>query len=281
MKHSAFRQVFYQRLTKHYKQGELQALYHWCVAELEGWTRAQAYLHDDEDWDDARIARWEKVIARLQQQEPIQYIFGKTAFFGLELHVDDRVLIPRPETEELVEWVLESEGLEEEQILDIGTGSGCIALALKSQRPQWQVRGCDVSEDALSVASGNAAQLHLPVEFVKADVLEDGAIFHWGTVWVSNPPYIPEGRKAEMEDRVLQHEPHLALFEAHPLQFFEAILKRAMDAGIRKVYFETHAQEKQALEELVQSIAGGKARTAFKNDLAGKPRFLMVDFSSE
>lgn len=280
MNFGAFRQVFYQRLTKHYKQGELQTLYHWCVEELEGWGRAQAYLHDEDEMDEARLSRWEKVIERLQQQEPVQYIFGKTLFFGLELQVDARVLIPRPETEELVEWVLNSEGLSEERVLDIGTGSGCIALALKSQRPQWQLRACEVSEGALDVARGNAAILHLPIEFVQADVLGDDEVFDWGSIWVSNPPYIPAHQQKFMEDRVLAHEPYLALFEDHPLQFFEAILAKARTSGVRRVYFETHAQEQGELETLVERTLGANATATFKLDLAGKPRFLRVEIQS-
>ena len=159
MNHDAFRQYFYQSLTAHYLQGELQTLYHWCCAEIEGWDRLSAYRYGDQEMDAEHERRWMNAIERLQHQEPIQYIFERASFMNLELRVTPDVLIPRPETEELVELVLRDQGIAAESVLDVGTGSGCIALALKSHRPAWSVKACDASQAALAVEKENGIGL--------------------------------------------------------------------------------------------------------------------------
>ncbi len=278
MLHREFRQFFYQSLTEHYLQGELMALYHWCMEEIHGWNRSVAYLHNDEALDAVHLKRWEDAIKRLQQKEPVQYIFNKAHFRELELFVDTNVLVPRPETEELVELVLQRESQNAARVLDIGTGSGCIALALKSERPDLEVKACDVSEEALSIAERNAKALDLNVHFFQMDVgdPEQGSQVQNTDIIVSNPPYIQESSKGAMESNVLDFEPHLALFapENDPFFFFRAITRLGNDAGVRSVYFETEAVD---TPELVADLkTEWEGSISVEKDLQGKERFLVL-----
>jgi len=272
---SANRQGFYRQLTVYYLQGELQALYHWCVQEIHGWTRAQAYAHNDREVTEQEMEQWNAVVSRLQDKEPVQYIFQKAHFFGVDLFVDRRVLIPRPETEELVEWVLEMHAEQDLRVLDVGTGSGCIPLALKSQRPTWKVSGMDVSTEALEVAAHNAQSLGLAVDWMLKAVQNDS----WGNdmdVIVSNPPYIPDELRGTLDQNVEDHEPSIALFapDKDPFFFFRRIAEVARKSGVKEVYFETHATDQEALEqELSQVWDGGMER---RKDGAGKERFMRL-----
>jgi release factor glutamine methyltransferase len=245
------------------------------MEELHGLARSQVYFQDDRELSTEQLEAWMKIINRLKQKEPIQYIFGKAYFFGLILKVSPAVLIPRPETEELLHLVLQREALGALDVLDIGTGSGCIALGLKQNRPQWNIKGVDVSDEALQMANLNAASIGLPVEFFQGDVLNSNAWSTFGEVWVSNPPYIPLKLKNTLDKEVKDHEPHLALFESEPFEFFVRILKVALSSNVVRVYFETHAQEHELLQETLGKLHPKLAvETVF--DLAGKPRFLIV-----
>ena len=170
MTQAELRQMFYSRLTRNYYQGELQALYHWCVQEIQHWSRVETYLHNNEEVSEESLSRWKDAIERLAEDEPVQYVFGTTIFFGLKLHCDPRALIPRPETEELVQIILDREPSDKMTVADIGTGSGCIALALKSNRPNWKVLGLDVSSDALALAKENAKEQKLDVSFNQVNI---------------------------------------------------------------------------------------------------------------
>lgn len=276
MKFSSFRQYFYQQLTGSYTQGELQAIYHWCMEEMHGLVRTQVYFQDEKDLSAADLDTWHQIIERLKQKEPIQYIFQKAYFFGLTLKVTPAVLIPRPETEELLDLVLNREGMKSLDVLDIGTGSGCIALGLKQNRPQWRVRGLDVSEEALNVARLNAVENELLVDFVHTDILDNKDWSSFGAVWVSNPPYIPLQLKDGLDQEVKHYEPHLALFESKPFEFFERVVEVALSANVLRIYFETHAQAEEALYETLHNLHP-KLELETVLDLAGKPRFLIVN----
>lgn len=175
-----------------------------------------------------------EALSLLKQQKPIQYILGETEFFGLPFKVNNSVLIPRPETEELVAWVLnEVDTSKNINILDIGTGSGCIAISLAKSLPKASVYALDVSEKAIAVAKQNAVLNTAEVEFIRADILSDtGDLTQKFDVIVSNPPYVRALEKNKMQPNVLEHEPHLALFVANnnPLLFYEAISKYAKKA---------------------------------------------------
>jgi release factor glutamine methyltransferase len=228
-----------------------------------------------------------KAVKRIANKEPLQYVLGKAYFFGMDLHVSPAVLIPRPETEELVRWILETikpnnhsaiEGQivpNDYSVLDIGTGSGAIALALKKAQPSWNVSGCDVSKEALQIASKNSKEFQLAVEWKEVDILEENLPEgNWNTI-VSNPPYIPVSEVNEMRPSVIEHEPHLALFvpENDPLLFYRRILELANKCStVQQVFFEIHencASETLALGESL----GWKGE--LKNDLQGKERMLL------
>ena len=277
MTHAELRQSFYQALTSTYLQGELLSLYHWCAEEIEGWSKTQAYLQNDNQVSNESLERWKEVIARLQANEPVQYIFNKAHFGDLELYVDYNVLIPRPETEELVMLLLENETTSALSVLDIGTGSGCIPLALKQKRKEWEVSACDISEAALGVAKRNAADLGLEVDFLTADILSDTVQLPSADVYISNPPYIPEKAKADMHSNVMDHEPHLALFAPaeDPLAFYKRIAVLAVNNGVKSVYFETHATDMEIFKNEMAQI--WKGTITVRKDMAGKERFVILE----
>ena len=219
-----------------------------------------------------------KAVKRIANKEPLQYVLGRGYFFGMDLHVSPAVLIPRPETEELVRWMLEiikPNNHAVHSVLDIGTGSGAIALALKKSQPTWNVSGCDVSKEALQVAERNSKEFQLEVEWKEVDILSQNfPEGNWNTI-VSNPPYIPVSEGSEMRPSVVEHEPHLALFvpENDPLLFYRRILELANKCEtVNQVFFEIHENYASETLTLGESI-GWKGE--LKKDLQGKARMLL------
>ncbi len=219
-----------------------------------------------------------KAAKRIAQHEPLQYVLGSAYFFGMDLHVNKNVLIPRPETEELVRWILETirpNNHSIHSVIDIGTGSGAIALAFKKAQPNWNVCGVDVSKEALQVAQRNSNELQLEVEWKEVDILEGNLPEGNWTCIVSNPPYIPVSEGNEMRTSVVQHEPHLALFvpENDPLLFYRRILELANNCEtVKQVFFEIHENYSNETLALGESM-GWKGE--LKNDLQGKARMLL------
>lgn len=180
-------------------------------------------------------------LEKLRQEIPIQYVTGKTEFFGLPFNVDESVLIPRPETEELVEWVITSTSLKDQttnnqqqttiNILDIGTGSGCIAIALAKNLPHAKVFGLDVSQEALNIAKQNAELNKIDIQFIRQDILTTTTLNQQFDIIVSNPPYVRVLEKQEIKKNVLDNEPHLALFvdDNNPLLFYDKIADYAKE----------------------------------------------------
>ena len=216
-----------------------------------------------------------KAVNRIANKEPLQYVLGKAYFFGMDLNVSPAVLIPRPETEELVRWILDEIKPNDYSVLDIGTGSGAIALALKKAQPNWNVCGVDVSKEALQVAQINSTELQLEVEWKEVNILEENLPEgNWNTI-VSNPPYITVSEGNEMRTSVVQHEPHLALFvpENDPLLFYRRILELANNCEtVKQVFFEIHenyANETLALGEQYHW------KGELKKDMQGKARMLL------
>lgn len=162
---------------------------------------------------------------KLAQQQPIQYILGTTAFCELQLNVGPGVLIPRPETEELVHWILQEQDVQPLKVVDLCTGSGAIALALKAARPAWELTAVELSKEALVIANENAEQLDLAVDFIAADVLQDELSGGPYDVMVSNPPYVRDSERSLMQTNVLEHEPEMALFvsDTDPFLFYKRI----------------------------------------------------------
>lgn len=222
------------KATIQYINSELAGLY--PVSEIEGFTRiifeavygwsfTEQVVKRHEKISVTNLNKIEAIILRLKKYEPIQYILEQTEFYGLKLKVNPSVLIPRPETEELVQWITKCNIPGNSIILDIGTGSGCIALALKNQL-NAEVFGVDISENALEVARQNALKNNLEVDFFQADILKWNEL-EWKNfdIVVSNPPYIRESEKLQMHSNVLSFEPQNALFvtDTDPLIFYKSI----------------------------------------------------------
>ena len=225
--------------------------------------------------DPDRDRRLDDALGRLAKGEPLQYIIGYTPFCGLQFSVDGRVLIPRPETAELVEWVA-SENAGAASMLDIGTGNGCIAVTLARKLPGCKVHGWDISDGALEVARENSRQNGTDVEFRKVDILSAPACDCRFDVIVSNPPYVLESEKARMEDTVLAFEPHTALFvpDNDALLFYRAIAefgKTSLTPGGR-LYFEINPLKAQDMELMLS--AAGYHNVELCSDIFGKLRFI-------
>ena len=219
----------------------------------------------------------ESIYKQLAAHVPAQYIIGNTEFYGLELKVDERVLIPRPETEELVELILTENAKPNQSVLDIGTGSGAIALALAKNRPDWLVTASDISPDALNLASENASLQDLKISFKKSDCFEEIAENY--DIIVSNPPYISRADESEVGLNVLHSEPHLALFaEEDGLAIYRKIAQEAKnhlrEGG--KIYLEIGYKQGQSVPALFRKYLPEKRVRTLK-DRFGQDRMVVVD----
>lgn len=225
--------TFHQELDTLYLNEEVDSFYYMLIESYYDISRLQ--LATDLNLKTNNPEEILKALALLKQQKPIQYILGETEFYGLPFKVNEHVLIPRPETEELVEWILkQSDKLKEITILDIGTGSGCIAISLAKHLPNAKIFALDVSEQALHVAKQNASLNGVEVEFINKDILSISTSklntsFKFDMI-VSNPPYVREQEKLQMKANVIDNEPHLALFvkDDDPLLFYKAISEFAV-----------------------------------------------------
>lgn len=228
--------------------------------------------------NEPQSAQLQHIWEELQTQKPLQYILGQADFYGLKFKVDARVLIPRPETEELVEWVLETLPNRPLHILDIGTGSGCIPITLKKKLPEGKVYGLDVSTAALSLAQENAILNQVEIQWLAADILQEK---NWPDLGVfdciiSNPPYIPLQEEALMPPQVRLFEPHLALFVANedPLLFYRRIIEFAeaqLSAG-GSLFFECNEYNAPQVKVLFQNEAWSTLE--LRQDLSGKDRMI-------
>ena len=193
-----------------------------------GWDAVKFGLEPDYQLSDFELSKLSIALRDLEREKPLQYILGTSHFMNLDFEVNSFVLIPRPETEELVEWILKNENdASPKTILDIGTGSGCIAIALKQGAPNWKISAVDVSEKALLVAKKNAKNNELDVEFYLEDILDEPSWPIGLDIIVSNPPYVLPSEKGKMKNNVLAYEPDLALFvpENDPLLFYNRIIE--------------------------------------------------------
>ncbi|WP_286914762.1 peptide chain release factor N(5)-glutamine methyltransferase [Flavobacterium sp. UBA4197] len=241
-----YRNYFKEELSALYDEKEIESFFYIILDAFHQMKRVDMVLKADFELDAMQLLQWETVLHQLKAEKPIQYIFEETEFFGLPFYVNENVLIPRPETEELVEWILQSVSeLPKEQplkILDIGTGSGCIAVSLAKKLPQARVFAIDVSEKALEVARRNARQNQANVVFLHKNILETSVLPEQFDIIVSNPPYVRNLEKEEINKNVLEFEPHLALFvEDHdPLLFYRKITELAAQHLVKsgQLYFE-------------------------------------------
>ncbi|SIT89783.1 peptide chain release factor N(5)-glutamine methyltransferase [Pontibacter indicus] len=241
--------------------------------------RMQLSLAQQQELDPEQETQVQQAVERLKKQEPVQYVLGTAHFYGLDLQVDERVLIPRPETEELVDLVVrEHRGLSGLQVLDICTGSGCIPLAIAANLEVDKVYGLELSEGALQVARANARQLKLPAAWLQQDVFEPvlGIASHSLDIITSNPPYVKEQEKALMRTNVLAFEPHLALFvpDEDPLKYYRRIAEigTALLKKGGRLYFEINEQYGEEVRQLLLQAGFTKARVV--QDLFGKDRIV-------
>ena len=274
-------QQFWQSLTPLYDAGEAQAIVRTVLDVEYGMTLTDIICGKVNELSSDEERNLEEIIARLQNGEPVQYVLGEADFAGRTFHVEPGVLIPRPETAELCQWIEEEvsslEADERKQILDICTGSGCIAITLGLNIPNSEVTGWDISEDALHIAQGNVEMLkagNVRIEYQNALMLPKTA--ETADIIVSNPPYICEKEKADMEKNVLEHEPSIALFvpDEEPLKFYRAIAEYASSAlkSEGALYFEINPIYEKETREMLEELGFKDIET--KEDAFGKKRMM-------
>ena len=265
-----------QSLVTIYEPREAANIADWVLEKLTGLKKLDRLVHKLQTLTPEQAGLLEQYKVGLLSHKPVQYVLEEAPFFRLNFFVNESVLIPRPETEELVEWVLQST-VDEQTLLDIGTGSGCIAITIKKNKPSLNVSACDISDDALKVAEINMRALNAPVKLFHCDILDEqqtGALDMYDII-VSNPPYIPLSDKADMHANVLQHEPHLALFSADdPYTFYRAISAFAVNhlSPAGSLFFEIHEAGAEAVTEILNQT--GFIKTTLRQDIYGKPRMI-------
>lgn len=268
-----YRQLW-QRLVPVYGEGEAQAIARLIYEVRYGLTLSDLLMGRDSSVPEDEL---EQIAIRLEQQEPVQYILGQADFYGKTFVVNEHVLIPRPETEELCQWILTTDAT---NILDIGTGSGCIAITLAAEMPEAEVTAWDISEEALKVAEENAKRTDVHVKFEQVDILHlPSSILHLTSAFdliVSNPPYICNKERETMEANVLEHEPHTALFVPNddPLLFYRAIAQYGQTALKEGgwLYFEINPLYAEALHEMLSKMSYHDIE--IKEDQYGKQRMI-------
>jgi release factor glutamine methyltransferase len=248
------------------------------MENVTGWKRIDRVVHKHVKVSRECELKLEKITAELLNHKPVQYALNEAWFYGLKFYVDENVLIPRPETEELVEWVIRSSPAS--HVLDIGTGSGCIAIAIKKKIPVLTMYACDISEAALAVASKNAAALETHIQLLNLDIFDRNewdVLPRLNTI-ISNPPYIPFEEKLKMDDNVVQYEPHLALFvkDSDPLIFYRAIAEFAKKKLIPDgdIFVETHENLADAVAALFEVNQFRKIE--IRKDMQGKKRMVHI-----
>ena len=258
-----------------YAAAELETIKRALCTELLGVSALSYYTKEPLNLNSEQESLIEAALERLKKGEPLQYVIGSTPFCGLTFKVDNRVLLPRPETAELVEWVAQ-DAAQTGSLLDVGTGSGCIAISLAHRLLGWKVQGWDISQGALEVAQENNRLNGTDVEFSKVDILNVQGVECRFDVIVSNPPYVLDSEKEQIEDTVLEHEPHLALFvsDRDPLLFYRAIAelgKKALNKEGR-LYFEINPLKAEALKEML--LKTGYHDIELRKDIFGKLRMI-------
>lgn len=281
----------FNKSLKHlYPTSEIDSFFFLILEEYMGLKRIDIALKSDFLIDKKSLNLMQIATKQLEQEIPIQYIIGKTEFFGLPFHVNKEVLIPRPETEELVEQVLKkvsliktcntskNETIKEKQlkVLDIGTGSGCIAISLKKQLPSSEVSALDVSNKALRVAKKNALLNNVDINFIHLDILKTNDLDKLYDVIISNPPYVRELEKKEIKNNVLNNEPHLALFvdNKNPLLFYNKIAELAKKFLIKNGQLHFEINQYLGKETIKLLAEKGFKNIQLKKDIFGNDRII-------
>jgi release factor glutamine methyltransferase len=265
-------------LIKTYGKSEAQSMGRIIIEKVTGINAHDVLANPNLLLSVSQVLLIDTYIAELKLQKPIQYILGETEFLGIKLRVNPSVLIPRPETEELVEWIIKENNNGFPSILDIGTGSGCIAIALAKHMPAARVYGMDISQEAIALAKQNSMIASTSVIFIHADILSqpthiEGSPFD---IMVSNPPYVRQSEKEQMQPNVLENEPHLALFvEDHdPLIFYKAIAQAAKKHLKPNGVIYCEINEALSKETTEVFIGFGFTDIELRKDIYGKDRML-------
>jgi release factor glutamine methyltransferase len=261
-----------------YSKGEIESIIFLILEKLKGYSRTQVLLASNELLSDVERSEIEGIVHQLKNHEPIQYILGTTEFYGLLFLCSPGVLIPRPETEELVHWIIQQNSYTSPNILDIGTGTGCIAISLRKNIPQSTVWSCDISPVCIKTAQQNARLNNVKVTVFAYDILNETpqTEFPELDIVVSNPPYIRELEKGLMERNVLDYEPELALFvvDSNPLIFYEKIadFSRGHLKDNGQLYFEINEAFGNECCEMLRNK--GFSEIVLKKDIHGKDRMI-------
>jgi release factor glutamine methyltransferase len=267
---------FNQELGELYEPSELSNLVYYAFEHVLGFSKMDLVMKKNETMSESQLLSFFRIVKRLKKHEPFQYIIGSSEFYGFRFKVNEHVLIPRPETEELVRWVFEEmKNVPSPSILDIGTGSGCIAVSLKRLIPDSDVHALDVSENALEIAKENAVLNHSEILFIHKSILDFESDKQFDLI-VSNPPYVTREQAMEMQKNVLDYEPHLALFapDRDPLFFYKEIIrfgKQSLKAN-GMLFFEINETMGEELVELLKKE--GFTMIELRKDLSGKPRMI-------
>ena len=276
----SFREEVNRELSDLYSQREIKFIVDDLASNVLNFSSSDLILKSDQVLSEDEIVTLNNCIDRLKKKEPLQYVTSAVEFFGLHLKADSRALIPRPETEELVKWVLDENDASSVVVFDVCAGSGCIALAIKSNFQNSEVVAIELSTEAIDLIAENRSKTNLDIGILQADVLKEGSFSGYKDesidIIVSNPPYVLESDKGQMTDQVLDFEPHMALFvdDSDPLVFYSAIglqAYRLLKKG-GKLYFEVHELLAQEVAKLLDQI--GFVNIEVRKDLQGKQRMV-------
>lgn len=281
-----YKDTFKKELLPIYDEQETDSFFYIILEKIHNLKRIDLALNPETPMDGVHLKQWKSILSDLKIEKPIQYILGETEFCGLRFEVNENTLIPRPETEELVELIIKKEGRGKRKegkvkILDIGTGSGCIAISIAKNIPTAEVFAIDVSEKALATARSNAELNDVNVTFLLKNILETEDLGSRFDIIVSNPPYVRNLEKAEIKSNVLEYEPHLALFveDNDALLFYRKIAQLAIKnlAPNGKLYFEINQYLGKETVELLESL--GFKDIELKKDIYGNDRMITANYS--
>jgi release factor glutamine methyltransferase len=280
MKIKALKFYFFESLKGIHDENEVESFFFMLTEYLHNLKRIDLALNPNFEISEAEVQKWEAIISELKTEKPIQYIIGETWFYDSKFFVNEHTLIPRPETEELVDWIVANEKKSEKRekltILDIGTGTGCIPISLKKNIPNAEVSAIDVSEEALKVAQKNALENKVAINFILQNILETEDLKQQFDIIVSNPPYVRNLEKQEIKKNVLAFEPHLALFveDTDALLFYRKIarlaLKNLKPNGL--LFFEINQYLGRETVELLENL--GFKNIELKKDIYGNDRMI-------
>ena len=280
MKIKEYRTQFIQELLSSFDEGEAESFFYLILEEKQQLKRIDLALHPDLTFSKKQMLVWNSLLEQLKCEVPVQYLLGKTSFYGLDFEVNPTVLIPRSETEELVDWIIKSLnsriGNSKLKILDIGTGSGCIALSLAKNVENAQVFAIDISDKALATAKKNAEVNKVEVTFLHQNILDTADLNQNFDIIVSNPPYVRNLEKQEIKKNVLNNEPHLALFveDNDALIFYKKIAKLAQQSLSQngELFFEINQYLGQEMIEMLEKM---NFRTIeLRKDIYGNDRMI-------